>query len=161
MNPWVKGAVTVSLTGILAIAGYEGIKVNPAGDAIAYKDPVNITTICYGHTGNVKMGDVKTVKECTNLLGVDAKIAADAVLKATKVPLSQMELDAYTSFTLNAGAAKYQSSTLLKKLNKGDHVGACNELLKWTYAKGKQLAGLVARRRAENLTCLTGAYGNE
>ena len=39
---------------------------------------------------------------------------------------------------------------MARKLKAGDIPGACNELPRWIYAKGKVLPGLVARRAAES-----------
>ena len=46
------------------------------------------------------------------------------------------------------------NSSLLKKLNQGDHVGACNGLLAWRMAGGKEVAGLLRRREFERSICL-------
>lgn len=143
-------ATVISAAGLSLIAGAEGLR------NFAYKDPVGIPTICYGHTGNVKMDDWKSDKECLLLLKQDAKTHCDDVLRYTKVPLSQGELDAYCSFTYNVGAANFKSSTLLKKLNAGDRIGACNELGRWVYAGGKVLRGLQIRRAEETKVCLSG-----
>ncbi len=40
-------------------------------------------------------------------------------------------------------------STLLRKLNAGDHAGAADEFPKWNRGGGKVLRGLVRRRAAE------------
>ena len=50
------------------------------------------------------------------------------------------------SFAFNIGEKKFCQSTLVKKANRGDMVGACAELSRWTQAGGKELPGLVARR---------------
>ncbi|HDU5394583.1 TPA: glycoside hydrolase family protein, partial [Klebsiella pneumoniae] len=47
-----------------------------------------------------------------------------------------------------------QTSTLLRKINQGDPKGACDQLLRWTYAKGKQWKGLITRREVEREVCL-------
>lgn len=144
-------ATLISAAGLSLIAGAEGLR------NYAYKDPVGIPTICYGHTANVNMGDYKTTGECLLLLKEDAKSHCDDVLRYSKVPLTQGELDAYCSFTYNVGATNFRNSTLLKKLNREDRVGACNELSKWVYADGKILRGLVTRREEERQLCLSGA----
>lgn len=144
----IKKATVVSAIGIASIAGYEGLRTQ------AYLDPVGIPTICYGYTENVVLGMTKTVSECVFMLEEEIKKYTKQVLKYTKVPLTQGELDAYVSFTYNLGVGAYQRSTLLKKLNAGDRVGACNELLRWVYAGNKILPGLVARRKAERVSCL-------
>jgi lysozyme len=56
----------------------------------------------------------------------------------------------------NLGVRKLIQSTLLKKLNAGDYVGAANEFDKWVFAAGKKLKGLVARRAAEKELFLKG-----
>lgn len=146
----IKRAVAVSIAGITAIAGYEGISL------IAYKDPVGIPTICYGYTHNVFMGMTKTKEECVYLLQEEIDRFTKGVLALYSGPISQGELDAYVSFAYNVGLGAFQTSTLLKKLRAGDRIGACNELTRWVYAKGKKLPGLVARRDAERKTCLSG-----
>jgi hypothetical protein len=50
------------------------------------------------------------------------------------VPINDGELAAYTSFAFNEGEGAFCRSTLLKKLNAGDHAGACAELSRWTMA---------------------------
>ena len=57
------------------------------------------------------------------------------------------------SFTYSCGSGALKSSTLLKKLNKGDYTGAANELLRWNKANGKVLAGLTKRRKTEKALC--------
>lgn len=150
MNLLVKRAIAVSTIGIASIAGYEGLRT------VAYKDPVGIPTICYGYTHNVFMGMQKTEKECVILLEEEVQRFTDGVLKAYKGPISQGELDAYVSFAYNVGLGAFEKSTLLRKLKAGDRRGACDELLRWVYAKGKKLPGLEARRKAENKTCHSG-----
>jgi lysozyme len=73
------------------------------------------------------------------------------------VRVSQDTFDALVSFTYNVGAGAFRTSTLLKKLNAGDTVGACNQLPRWNKAGGKVLPGLTRRRAAEQALCLKGA----
>jgi lysozyme len=51
------------------------------------------------------------------------------------------------------GTEAFCKSTLARKLNAGDPA-ACDELLRWTTAKGIQLPGLVKRREQERALCL-------
>jgi lysozyme len=146
----VKRAVAVSAIGIAAIAGYEGLRTT------AYLDPVGIPTICYGYTENVFLGMKKTKSECVVMLQEEVDRFTKDVLRISQVPLSQGELDAYVSFAYNVGSGNFQRSTLLQKLRAGDREGACKQLTRWVYAKGKQLPGLVARRAAEMKVCLEG-----
>ena len=68
-----------------------------------------------------------------------------------KVQLNQNQFDALTSFTFNLGSGNLKRSTLLKKVNAMAFDDAGYEFLKWIYAGGKPLEGLIRRRRAERL----------
>lgn len=66
-----------------------------------------------------------------------------------KVPLNQNQFDALVSFAFNLGLGNLKSSTLLKKLNASDYIGASKEFERWNRAGGKVLNGLTRRRIAE------------
>lgn len=123
---------------------------------VAYLDPVSIPTICYGHTEGVRMGQVLTAKQCDDLLAADLGKALLVVNKAVKVPMPETRRAAMASFVFNVGEGNFLKSTMLKKLNAGDVLGACNELTKWNKAKGVILRGLTKRREAERKLCLQG-----
>lgn len=144
-------ALSVSVAGLTAIALHEG-KSNSA-----YPDPAHgwaVPTICIGHTATAKRGQWRSDEECLDLLKQDAAEASGHVLRLSKVPLTQGELDAYTSFVFNVGPGAFARSTLLKQLNAGNRVAACDQLLRWTYAGGQQLPGLITRRKEERALCL-------
>lgn len=71
------------------------------------------------------------------------------VNKAVKVKLNQNQFDALVSFAYNLGNGNLQQSTLLKKVNNNDFIGASLEFEKWNKAGGKVLSGLTKRRTAE------------
>ncbi|MFM5394388.1 lysozyme [Aeromonas veronii] len=60
-----------------------------------------------------------------------------------------IKFDALVSFTFNLGAGALQRSTLRLKANRGEHESVPAELMKWAWAAGKKLPGLVRRRQAE------------
>lgn len=62
---------------------------------------------------------------------------------------SQGRFDALVSFAFNVGLGSLQRSTLRAKTNRRDFEGAAEEFLKWTKVNGKELPGLVKRRRDE------------
>lgn len=140
-----SGAVAIAAT---AVAYFEGYR--PA----AYLDPVSIPTICYGHMAGVRLGQTKTKAECEELLRADLGVALATVDRLAVVPLPDTRRAALASFVYNVGPGSFQGSTLLRKLNAGDAVGACNELPRWVMAKGKVLPGLVERRKQERELCL-------
>lgn len=73
----------------------------------------------------------------------------NAVNRYVIVAIKQNQFDALVDFAYNAGAKNLLNSTLLKKINKMDWLGASQEFGKWVYADGKKLKGLVERRKAE------------
>jgi lysozyme len=133
--------------GLELVKHFEGLHL------YAYKDPVGIWTIGYGHTGlrhndgTVRKGRVITEQEAENLLVHDMKFFSARVEDLITVPLDQDQFDALTSFDFNTGGLA--KSTLRKKLNAGDYDGAADELLKWDKAGGKVLRGLTRRRKSE------------
>lgn len=141
--------LALSASGLLAIAGYEGYS------AVAYT-PVagDVATIGWGTTSSVKAGDTITPTQALVRLVRDAELAKAGIDKCVKVPISQGELDAYVSLAYNIGTSAFCGSTLVKKLNRQDYAGACAEIKRWCYFKGKKLPGLVKRREQEYQACV-------
>ena len=126
------------------IISFEGIRLQ------AYKCPAGVWTIGVGSTQPpVKPGEVLTKKEAMDRFDHDLVKYENAVDRLVKVPLTQNQFDALVSFTFNVGEGALAKSTLLKKLNAGDYDAVPAELMKWTKGGGKELPGLVRRRRAE------------
>ncbi|MGJ7529869.1 lysozyme [Variovorax sp. GB1P17] len=120
-----------------------------------YRDPIGIVTACTGHTLTAVLGKPYTREECTKLLQEDLLTHADGVLACTPSLAGQTgPLSAAVSFAFNVGTGAYCRSTMARKFNAGDVQGGCMELYRWTYAGGKQLAGLVRRRGIEADLCL-------
>lgn len=124
----------------------------------AYRDPVGIVTICYGHTATARIGQTHSDEECERLLEDDLGDAFAAVNRHTTVDLPPTREAALASFVYNVGEGAFRGSTLLRKLNAGDVVGACNELSRWVNAGGRELPGLVRRRDVERWLCLYDEY---
>ena len=124
---------------------------------IAYQDPVGIWTIAWGHTGPDEFeGLVITQDYADKLLAKDIQKAVDHVNSVVHADITQEEFDALVDFSYNLGVGRLDHSTLLKKLNAGDHIGASQEFEKWIYAGGKILSGLIKRRGAEKSLFLLG-----
>lgn len=140
-------ALAVSAAALVGIATHEGYR----GEA--YKDAVGVTTIGYGETAGVKMGDKTTPERALVQLLESTEKHADAIRQCIHVPLYQHEFDAYISLAYNIGTGAFCRSTLVKKLNAKDYAGACEEIRRWNKAGGKVLPGLVKRREAEYKMC--------
>lgn len=134
--------------GLALIKEFEGLRLE------AYKDPVGIWTIGYGHTAAA--GNPKPVKDLVitpaqadTILRRDLIQYENAVKEAVKVPLNENQFAALVSFTFNLGPGNLRKSTLLQKLNARDYAGAAKQFPKWNRAGGQVLAGLTRRRKAE------------
>lgn len=146
----------VGLSAALVLAGASTVSYYEGVSNKAYLDPVGIWTICYGETKGVDKGDYKTDEECLDSLAEELTDHHKKMVMYIKTPISEKEEAAYLSFTYNVGVGAFSKSTLLNKLNSGDRVGACNQLLRWDKAGGKKLKGLTLRRQSENKLCLEG-----
>lgn len=140
------------------IKRYEGI-VTKVFDgevrAVPYLDPVGEPTIGFGRLltwseyRHYKTTNGISMAEAEAFIIEDVSKFSRGVIKLIKVPLQDYQLDALVSFSYNVGLGNFKSSTLLKKLNNKDYLGAANEFPRWVYAKKKKLKGLVNRREAE------------
>ena len=123
---------------------FEGCCLTP------YEDVAGKWTVGIGHLlpDDAPLNDI-TQDEADALFYTDLALAAQCVEAQVKVSLTDNQKAALISFAFNLGCAALKRSTLLKKLNAGDYVGACQEFPKWSYASGKQVNGLLRRRTAE------------
>ena len=136
-------SLTIGEKGLELIKSFEGLRLR------AYLCPAKVWTIGYGHTGDVRGGQVITQSQADDLLKQDLRRFEIAVRKLAKVPLTQNQFDALVSFAYNVGEAALSRSTLLRKLNAGDLAGTKLEFAKWNKGGGKVLAGLTRRRADE------------
>ena len=115
----------------------------------AYQCSAGVWTIGVGHTKGVKPNDQITKEESKKLFAQDLITFKFEMLPLVKVDVTQGQFVALLSFVFNLGITSFKTSTLLKKLNQGDYVGASNEFLRWKFANGKVVEGLLNRRKAE------------
>ena len=98
-------------------------------------------------------------EEAEALLRIDVKSAERAVLRLIKVPLTDGQFDALVSFTYNLGSGALQCSTLRRKVNRQVHGEVPAQLVRWVWAGGRKLNGLIKRRNAEGVVYATPASG--
>lgn len=141
-----------SQRGIDLIKEFEGFS------AVPYLCPAKILTWGYGHAclrdphGNPLEEIPKEIskEKAEEILRADVEIAEEAVNKyVTPHYLNQNIFDALVSFTFNIGYSNFKNSTLLKFINQGKIAEAASQFERWVYAKGKELPGLVKRRKKE------------
>jgi lysozyme len=132
------------------IKSYEGLRLT------AYKCSANVDTIGYGNTfyedgTKVKPGDKINIARANKLFDFIIDKFAARVKDLVKSDINENQFAALVSFAYNCGIAALGKSTLLKKVNANpDDPTIRAEFMKWTRAGGKQLTGLVRRRRSES-----------
>lgn len=144
VEPLAAKAPELTQAGINLIKEFEGLRL------AVYLDPVGIPTVGYGQVvRHMKVGERITLADAERLLRDDLASRVAAVRDMVKVPVSDAAFSALVSFAYNCGVGALAKSTLLRKLNSGDKLGAANEFLKWNRAGGQVLRGLTRRREAE------------
>lgn len=139
----------------LSAAALVGIAVNEGYSDKAYTPvPGDVLTIGFGDTQGVKLGDrTDPVRALIKLNQHTQTFQRELRGCIGDVPMYQYEWDAIVSWAYNVGTTAACNSTLVRKLKAGDYAGACKELDKWVYFKGKTLPGLVKRRAEERARC--------
>jgi lysozyme len=92
---------------------------------------------------------VWTRDEVLALFDRDLATFERGVLRLCPQNLTQGRFDALVSFSFNVGLGNLQKSTIRMKHNRGDFEGAAEAFMAWTKAAGKELPGLVKRRKDE------------
>lgn len=129
--------------GISLIRHFEGCSLD------AYLCPAGVWTIGYGHTREVKEGDVIDQEGAEALLIEDLEEFEGYVNSMTEIALKQNEFDALVSWTFNLGPTNLKTSTMLNRINYGPLSDVPYQMQRWNKAGGKVLAGLTKRRAAE------------
>ena len=135
----------ITQNGLDLIKRFEGLS------RIVYFCPAGYPTIGYGHVVKDDEDFSAGIDEAQaeELLRQDAQIAERAVLRLINVPLTDGQFDALVSFTYNLGGGALQRSTLRRKINREEHAEVPEHFMRWVWAGGRRLKGLVRRRAAE------------
>jgi len=156
-NPTVREfasriAQKTSNVGIDLIKQWEGFEEKPYDDIAGHKTIGYGTLLTPGHP----LWGVPFISEsvASGWLRKHVNEKIDPVIsRLVKVPLTQNQYDAISSFIYNLGEGNFKSSTLLKKLNAKDYQGAADEFPRWNKARVagvlQPVQGLTNRRNAE------------
>ena len=154
---------------------YEGFRSRP------YLCPAHIWTIGYGHvlyqeqialpvvrkegyTGLIRKefplrpedNRVWSKKEIEERFLVDVGTFERGVLRLVPgVSGAQARFDALVSLAYNIGLGNLQRSQIRMRANRGDIAGAADAFMTWTKAGGRELPGLVKRRKEERALFLS------
>ena len=140
----------ISENGLKLIKKFEGLSLKP------YLCSAGIPTIGFGNTFYENMKKVTLQDETITEERADSLFNflvttnfVNVVNRLVIVDINQNQFDALVSFVYNLGSGNFEKSTLLKKVNQEDFIGASLEFEKWNRASGKVLNGLTKRRLAE------------
>lgn len=151
---------------IKLISHHEGIRVRP------YQCPALIWTVGVGHVIDqshirIPLAERKALPipdgwdrtlsmgEVDEMLAKDLQSFESGVRRLCPDGLTPGRLGALTSFAFNVGLGNLQRSTIRMKHNRGDYDGAAEAFMMWTKAGGKELKGLVNRRKDEKALYLS------
>ena len=150
-----SGALTAAAVAL--VGAWEGLRTVAYPDRLAH----NIPTVCYGWTIGVKLGDKYTVDECKAMLGDGLVEFEQGMRKCLTNPdaIPEGAYVAFISLSYNIGTRAFCGSTVARRANAGDILGACDAILMWDRAGGRVVQGLVNRRKDERRVCRQGITG--
>ena len=122
----------------------------------AYQDIVGVWTVCYGETRGVTRGMHKTDAECNQMLAEGLVEFERGMRKCLKRPddIPDVAYKVFISTAWNIGTGAFCKSSIARKANAGDMVGACNSIRLYNKAGGRVVQGLETRRKKEQADCL-------
>jgi len=148
------------------IKHHEGVRTKP------YRCPALLWTVGVGHVIDpnhigVKLDERRNLPipqgwdRVLSMDEVDAILANDlasferGVLRLCPTGLTQSRFDSLVSFSFNVGLGNLQRSSIRMKHNRGEFQEAAEAFMQWTKAGGKELPGLVKRRKDERALYLS------
>jgi lysozyme len=147
-----------AIVGAVAMAALLAFTPTQEGRVLkTYRDIGGVLTYCDGATENAQVGHNYTPAECDAQLDRDLERHAAGIAKC--VPMERLtsgQKVAFVDAAFNIGVANFCSSSMARRANAGDMPGACDALLLWNKAAGREVAGLTKRRQRERELCLKG-----
>lgn len=153
-------ALVVSIGSPMALK-HEGMKLKP------YYDSVGVKTWCVGET-EAGYKEEFTEQECKALFTMRYGFYAKAVYSMyneTALDIVTPEFSAaMTDMAYNVGISTVRKSSMIREINAGNSVRACDAILKYKYAGGQDCSnpdnrtcrGVWARRLEMHELCLKG-----
>ena len=159
---------------IKMIKHHEGVRVKPylcpahiwtvGVGRVLYQDQIKLPMVRKdGYKGDIRKdyplkpadNRIWTQAEIDRLLEEDLERFTRGVVRLCGYDLSPGQLGALTSFAFNAGLGALQRSSIRQKHLRKDYEGAAEAFMMWTKAGGKELPGLVKRRKDERALYLS------
>ena len=133
----------------LMLRAYLDTIASPPGWTIGYGWTGKIRDKKTGRLRQIRSGDRVSPVYAAKLLSRGLKAALRDINQLVKVPITIRQRMALMSLWWNIGPGAFADSSLLRWLNKRRYRLAANEFLRWKYAGGVAIEGLLNRRRAE------------
>lgn len=159
---WV-GSLAAGAAFFASLADWEGFQSKP------YQDSGGVPTIGIGSTQypdgkRVTMNDPPITRQEAEIIA-KAHIARDEQRFQSSlhgVKLSQMEYDVYLDFVYQFGQGAWARSSMRRALLRGEHLQACQHLLKWRFVgktdcsvRNSGCYGVWRRQLWRHDTCMT------
>ena len=126
---------------------WEGCRLTAYPDPVSGGDP---WTIGYGATGpDIHERLVWTQQQADDDLVDRIESLSHQLFPYITFTASENQLGAVLDLAYNEGAEAIIDSTLVRLMNQGDMNGAGNQFLRWDMAQGREIQGLLNRRKDE------------
>ena len=152
----LASVLSLSAMGFISLALHEGYTDKAI---IPIKD--DVPTLGFGQTKDVKMGDSTTPIKALIRFKSEIGEYESAIKRCANVPMTQSEYDNYVNMTYNIGAAAFCRSTMARELTAGNYKAACDAILLYKFASGKDCSkpenkcmGLWTRRLESHKICI-------
>lgn len=154
----MKGKSLVAVVGFLAagfvtatVATWEGEMRTP------YLDIGGVPTACFGDTKDVDMSRDYSAAECEQRLERQLIAHAEPVLACVpELKGRPYQLAASVSLAYNIGTGAFCKSTVAKHFRAARWREGCDGFPAWRFAGGREVRGLLNRRREEQALCRRG-----
>ena len=161
--------MNISTKGIDLIKYYEGVRNKPylcaaniwtiGVGSVLYQEQIRLPMVRKeGYAGLIRNefplkqehNRVWSKEEIDSLFRNDLNSFERGVLRlAPNLVGRQGAFDACVAFSFNVGLGNFQRSTIRMKINRGEWKEAAEAFMQWTKGGGRELPGLVKRRKAE------------
>lgn len=145
-------SAAVMAASVAFIQPWEGLYTDP------YYDIVGVKTVCYGETAadHVDLSRSYTKQECADMLRSSLVNYDNGVKNCLTHEITDGMHVAFISVAYNIGVPAFCKSSMARLTNEGELKEACDALMNWNKAGGREIKGLTNRRTAERSVCLKG-----
>jgi lysozyme len=155
-------ALSLSAAGLVSLAIQEGYTDRAIIPVLGDKPTLGFGMTERPDGSPVQMGDRTNPVEALQRTLAWVQRGEAQFKRCVTAPLHQAEYDLYLDHMYNIGVGAFCSSTMVKRLNAGDYVGACNQFPQWKRAgktdcsvPGNRICpGLWTRRLEAQQKCL-------